>query len=141
MGLFNRKITEAFTQSVGVYPTLTAAGLSSSALYDMTNYEKAVVQAMAHKLPDGKGEGVFTCQLYQSTASTWNGAVAVTMATNLVATASLTSASNVMINVDFRQPNFTENSDYNYLGFALVAPTGCYVSAVVNKGFAKDEPV
>jgi hypothetical protein len=107
----------------------------------MTNYEKALVQVAAHKLPDAKGEGVFTCQLYQSTASTWNGAVAVTMSTNVVGTASLTSASNVMLNVEFRQPNFSENDNYNYLGFSLVAPTGCYVSAIVNKAFGKNEPV
>jgi hypothetical protein len=141
LGELNRKMSEGFTQSVAIAPTLTATGLSSSALYDITSYEKAIVQCQVHKLPDKKGEGVFTCTLYQSTASTWNGAVAVTMSTNLVGTGSLTSVSDVNINVDFRQPNMSVNSAYKYLGAAVVAPTGCYVSAVVNKGYGKVQPV
>jgi hypothetical protein len=141
MGELNRKISEGLTQSIAVAPTLTATGLSSSALYDMCDYEKCIVQAFAHKLPDTKGAGVFTCQLYQSTASTWNGAVAITMSTNLVATASLSNSVDVSLNVDFRQPNMTENGSYKYLGVALVSPTGAYVSCVINKGYSRVQPV
>jgi hypothetical protein len=135
-----RKGTEMITSSVAVYPT-SSTGISSSALYDMTQYERFLISTIGHKLPDGKGEGVLTATVYQSTASTWNGAAAITLSSGGVGTASITSASDAQIRIDLKQSDLTENSDYKYVGVRVASSTATAVACIVKKYEAKNEPV
>lgn len=135
-----RKGTEMITASVAVYPT-SSAGISSSALYDMTQYERFLVTLVGHRLPDGKGEGVLSATIYQSTASTWNGAVAVTLSSGGVGTASITSASDAHVRVDLKQADLSENNSYKYVGVRVDSSTATAVSCLVKKFEAKNEPV
>lgn len=134
------KRSESTTQSIAVAPT-ASTGISSSALYDMKGYERAYITMVGHRLPDGKGEGVMTATVYQSTASTWNGAVAVTLSTNLVGTASITSASDCIVNIDLVVPKMSINDDMRYIGVRCASNTSTVMSTIVSRFSANIEPV
>lgn len=133
------KYTEQITASVQVYPTATT-GISSSALLDMQDYRNAIVRVACHRLPDAKGEGVVSVSFYESTASTWNGAVA-TLVTSSKTGASLTSVSDASFEVELRTAEMTVSDGKRYLGVYIANPTSSYSSAIVERTGPRYEKV
>jgi hypothetical protein len=134
------KRSESTTQSIAVAPT-ASAGISSSALYDMKGYERAYITMIAHRGNEGTYTYVMTATVYQSTASTWNGAAAVTMGASLLATASIASASDVIKTLDVSAPLMDVNNDMRYIGVRCAAGTATVLSTIVSRLSANIEPV
>lgn len=118
------KITEKVTFVEGVLPTASLVAVSSSTLVNLENARKylAVVQQGV-----ATTAGTVTVSIYQSTASTWSGAVA-TLITASVLTGSSTTASRVL-KVELDPSQLTEG--YGYVGiYVQKADTASAVSAV-----------
>lgn len=113
------KFINKITASTLVYPTSTT-GISGSTGVAMGNYREAYVRASIHRLPDGKGEGVTTLSLYENTQSAWGGASAVTVG---VVTASLTSVSDVDMQINIRTAEMSTNDSKTYLNAYITNPT------------------
>jgi len=110
------KFKEAVTASLQIAKTVTT-GVSSSGLLDMRDWGKAVfeVVGVAHT-----STAVMTATVYESTASTWNGAVAKAMTTTLFqATATANTLTSGLARIEVDEKDMSVNSDYRYLG--------CYV--------------
>lgn len=101
----NKKVTEELTISQAVTPTVSAA-VSSSALVDMQDYRKFVAE-VSKGVTTTAGSLVVT--IYESTASTWNGAVAVLLSTSTVATV---TGSAYLENVEIDVSAITEGKRY-----------------------------
>ena len=134
------KRSESTTQSIAVAPT-ASTGISSSALYDMRDYERAYITMVGHKGNEGTYTYVMTATVYQSTASTWNGAVAVTMGASLLVTASIASVSDVIKTIDVRTPLMDVTNDMRYIGVRCAAGTATVLSTIVSRYSANIEPV
>lgn len=109
------KFTEAVSKSLQIAKTVTT-GLSSTNLLDMRDFGKAVftVAGVAHT-----SSAVMTCTIYESTATTWNGAVAKAMTTtSFRATASASTVGGVL-RIEVDEKDMDADNDYRYLG--------CYV--------------
>ena len=134
----NKLINES-TVSVLCYPTTSTGKSASTALFDMTNYRNVVFETPLHRLPDGKGEGTASLQVYESTASTWNGAVA-TAITNSVASVSLTSASDQLLQVEVKSQDMSVNNNKRYLNAYITLPTGVQICCTATKWGCRYEP-
>lgn len=128
------KLMEGITVSVQVYPTATTAKSGSSAV-DLAQYNKAVAKLYAHRLPDQKGEGVITLSIYENTTTTPTG----TLITGAVATGSITSASDVYLEVEINANRLTEGKQYVY-GYVATS-TSTQVALTVERGGARYEDV
>ena len=117
------------TVSTLVYPTATT-GISGSAGVDMSKYREAFIRATCHKLPDQKGEGVVTLTAYENTVSAWGGASAITAG---VATASLTSVSDINLDIDLRTAQMSTNNSMDYINAYLKTPTASYSSMQITR--------
>ena len=124
--------TEQITTSVQVYPTASSA-ISGSASIAMTQYRHAVAKLFAHRLPDQKGEGVITLSMYQATGSNVRG----TQVAASVVTGSITSASDVILQVEIDTADMT--ADYTHLYAHVVSSTPTVVSAVIDRDEARYE--
>lgn len=134
----NKLINES-TVSVLCYPTTSTGKSASTTLQDMKNYRNVLIEATLHRLPDAKGEGTATLQVYESTASTWNGAVA-TAITNSVASVSHTSASDNLLQVELKTEEMSVNSDKRYINAYLTLPTGVQVACTCTRWAPRFEP-
>lgn len=134
----NKLINES-TVSVLSYPTTSTGKSASTTLQDMKNYRNVVIEAALHRLPDGKGEGTASLQLYESTASTWNGAVA-TAITNSVASVSFTSASDQLLQVELKSEEMSVNVDKRYVNAYITLPTGVQVACTCTRWGPRFEP-
>jgi hypothetical protein len=88
---------EQLTLSQAVVPTSTLVAISSSVLVDMSNFTKYVAiieQGVATTA------GTFTATVYESTASTWAGAVATQITASITTGASQTGARFITIEVN-----------------------------------------
>lgn len=136
-----RLIREKILKTIGTAPTISS-GISSSELVDMAEFRNVLLAGLLHRLPNALGEGVATLSVWESTASTWDGAVAIQIA-DLAVTASLTSASDVLLETEVRAAqmgvNF-EDGEKQYIGSALVLPTTTTVAVSVDRGHARYEP-
>jgi len=119
---FNAKITEMVTITEGIYPH-TGVGVSSSTLVDMSQFRRYVAVAQHGTATT---QSAFNVRIYESTASTWGGAVAVllTQTTVTVATAG-TTVTSIEIDVD------DITADKRYLGiYVTKVDTASSVSAL-----------
>jgi len=126
------KLMEATTVSTQIFPTATT-GKSGSAGVDMSQYKRAVAKLYAHRLPDAKGEGVITLSLYENTATTPTG----TLVTNAVATGSITSASDVYLEVEVDETDLNNRYVYSY----VASSTATQVAVTIDRGNARYEDV
>jgi hypothetical protein len=134
----NMKFTEGVTTSLQVAPT-ASTGISSSGLLDMKLYEKAVIEVMTHRLPDGKGEGVGSVTVYESDVSTWSASA--TIITASVATCSITSASDAVMQLEVRVPEMSVNNEYKrYIGAYVAMPTSTVFTANVKRWHGSYNP-
>jgi len=124
----NYKISEMLTTSIQTYPTATS-GKSSSALIDMSRYDRIIAKLLLHRLPDGKGEGAIKLGLWESSTTTWNGAVAVESSQSISST--ITSASDVMLQLEINDGDITQGK--RYVGYYITVPTSTVVSLVVER--------
>lgn len=123
---------EATTVSTQIFPTATT-GKSGSAGVDMSQYKRAVAKLYAHRLPDAKGEGVITLSLYENTATTPAG----TLVTGAVATGSITSASDVYLEVEVDETDLNNRYVYGY----VASSTATQVAVTIDRGNARYEDV
>lgn len=130
------KYIEEITTSVQVYPTLSASGISGSAMVDCANYRNVITKAFIHKLPDQKGEGVATVSLYEGTVSTIGVATYLTAS---VVTGTLTSVSDLILRSEIRTAEMSVNSSKKFVYARVALPTGAYVSAIVERGAPRYE--
>jgi hypothetical protein len=118
------KITEKVTFVEGVQATASVVAVSSSTLVNLENanlYLALVTQGVATTA------GTVTVSIYQSTASTWAGAVA-TLITSSVLTGSSTTASR-LLKLELDPSQLTEG--YNHVGiYVQKADTASGISAV-----------
>lgn len=129
---------EQTTVSVQVYPT-ASTGISGSATVDMRDYSKLVAKALAHRLPDGKGEGTITLSLYESTSSTVGSlGTAVTAG---VTTGSITSASDVYLEIELDQKDLSINASKRYAYAYIASATATEVAVTIDRAGAVHEPV
>lgn len=134
------KFTEMVTSSLQIAATVTTAQ-SSTSLLDMQPYRRAVVQALASKPIDATTfVGNITVTLYESTASTWNGAVATAL-TSFVKTAACTSGTVGNIRVEIQDYEMSVNIGKRYLGARMAAWTGTDMFCIVERHGADYEPV
>lgn len=133
------KILNEQTVSVLSYPTTSTGKSASTTFVDMSKYRNIKIEALLHRLPDAKGEGTATLQVYESTASTWNGAVA-TAITNSVASVSLTSASDQILQVELKADNLSIASNKRYLNAYLTLPTGVQISCTAERAKPRFSP-
>jgi hypothetical protein len=124
------KYIEEITTSVQVYPTLSASGISGSAMVDCANYRNVITKCFVHKLPDQKGEGVATVSLYEGTVSTIGVATYLTAS---AVTGTLTSASNLILRGEIRTSEMSVNSGKRYVYAVVALPTGAYITAEVER--------
>jgi hypothetical protein len=130
------KIMEEITVSTQIFPTATTAK-SASAAVDMSQYNNAVAKLFAHRLPDGKGEGVITLSIYQNTSTTLAGAQVAAS----VVTGSITSASDVYLEAEIKQSDLTVNSGYRYIYAHVVTATSTWVAATIERGKPRYEDI
>lgn len=114
------KFIEFVTTSLQVAPTATS-GKSSSALLDMGQHEKAMIEVFAHRLPNALGEGVGSVTVYESDVAAWS--TSATVITASVATAAINSVSDAMIQLEVRVPEMSSNALKQYLGAYITMPT------------------
>lgn len=118
----NGKITEYNTIAEAIYPQVSA-GVSSSVLVDMRDYREYCA-VVSHGT--ATTASTLVVKVYESTASTWAGAVATLLSTTTVSVA--TASTNVStINVD--SSDVTEGA--RYLGiYVTKTDTASSLSAV-----------
>lgn len=134
------KFTEMVTSSVQIAATLTSAQ-SSTALLDMSPYDKVIVQGLASKPIDATTfVGNITVTVYESTASTWNGAVATAL-TSYTKTAVCTSGTVGNIRVEVRQDELSINNSKRYVGVRMAAWTNTDMFAIVERYRGNYEPL
>jgi hypothetical protein len=134
------KFTEMVTSSVQIAATLTSAQ-SSSALLDFSPYGKAIVQGLASKPIDATTfVGNITVTIYESTASTWNGAVATAM-TSFTKTAACTSGAVGNVRVEIRADELSINNSKRYIGVRMAAWTNTDMFAIVERYRGNYEPL
>lgn len=135
-----QKFTEMITSSVEIAKTVTT-GISSTNLLDMRNYKKLVANVVALKPLDATGSVLnLTVTLYESTASTWNGAVATAL-TNFVGTAAVYSGSNGVVRVELNDYDMSINNSKRYIGLKTTCWTATDQVAIVERYRADNEPV
>jgi flagellin-like hook-associated protein FlgL len=118
----NAKITEVNTISEAIYPQVSAA-ISSSTLVDMSQFNKYCA-VVSHGT--ATTASTFVVKVYESTASTWAGAVAVLLSTT---TTSVATASTAVSTVDVKATDITEGK--RYLGvYVTKVDTASSLSAV-----------
>ena len=117
---------EKITVSTQVFPTASAAISGASAL-GMDLYRQAVARVSAHRLPDAKGEGVITLSLYETTNSVLNGQEIAAS----VVTGSITSASDVVLEVEIDSNDLTINSGYKNIYPYVVSSTPTVLECTV----------
>ena len=120
------KISEEMLTQVQVFPTLSSS-VSGSVAVDMSNYSRALVKTILHKLPDAKGEGVATVSVYENVGTGATG----TIITASTVTASLTSASNVEIYTEVRNRQLSEDKRYVYARITL--PTNTTIACTIDR--------
>ena len=123
------KLNEGFTVSAQTYPTATS-GISGSSALDLSLYRRAFCNVLAHRLPDQKGEGVITLSLYETTNTTLNGQEVASS----VVTGSITSASDVYMEVEIKSDDLTVASNYRYVYPYVVSSTGTVLATTVIRG-------
>ncbi len=134
------KFTEMVTSSVQIAATLTSAQ-SSTNLLDFSPYDKFVVQGLASKPIDATTfVGNITVTVYESTASTWNGAVATAM-TSFVKTAACTSGAVGNVRVEIRADELSINNSKRYIGLRMAAWTNTDMFAIVERYRGNYEPL
>lgn len=101
----NAKITEQVTFSEAIYPRVSAA-VSSSTLFDMKDFGRFAA-VCSHGT--ATTASTFVVSLYESTASTWAGAVATLLSTTTVSVA--TAGTNVTT-VEAKATDLTEGDRY-----------------------------
>lgn len=135
------KFTEMVTASIQMAKTVST-GLSSTALLDMRNYKKIIFNVIANKPLDATGTaGNLTVTVYESTASTWNGAVAKTTSALTDKTSSCYSGSTGYVRYEINDYDLTINSGYRYVGFATSMWTATDMMCVAERYRADNEPV
>lgn len=135
-----QKFTEMITSSVEIAKTVTT-GISSTNLLDMRNYKKLVANVVALKPLDATGSVLnLTVTLYESTASTWNGAVATAL-TNFVATSAVYSGSNGVVRIELNDYDMSINNSKRYVGLKTACWTATDQVAIVERYRADNEPV
>lgn len=118
----NAKITEQVTFSEAIYPRVSAA-VSSSTLFDMKDFGRFAA-VCSHGT--ATTASTFVISIYESTASTWAGAVATLLSTTTVSVA--TAATNVTT-VEAKATDLTEGD--RYLGVYITkTDTASSLSAV-----------
>ena len=122
----NAKITEVNTITNAIYPQ-TGTAVSSSTLVDMSQNARFTVVA-SHGT--ATTQSTFAVRIYESTASTWAGAVAVLLSTSTVTV--VTSAITVST-IDLRDTDITDGK--RYLGVYLTkVDTASSLSAITIRG-------
>lgn len=101
----NAKITEQVTFSEAIYPRVSAA-VSSSTLFDMKDFGRFAA-VCSHGT--ATTASTFVISIYESTASTWAGAVATLLSTTTVSVA--TAGTNVTT-VEAKATDLTEGDRY-----------------------------
>ena len=122
----NAKITEEITISEAIYPQVSA-GVSSSTLIDMSNYGRFTA-VVSHGT--ATTASTLVTKVYESTAATWAGAVAVLLSTT---TTSIATASTNVTTVDVNVSAITEGK--RYLGiYVTKVDTASSLSATFLQG-------
>jgi hypothetical protein len=127
----NKKITEELTLTSAFVPSSSIIVGSSSALVDMSEHGRFVAivsQGVATTA------GVITVSLYESTASTWAGAVATEITASITTGASQTGSR--FITVDLNAESISAGKRYIGL-YVTKADTASALSAVVGRGNAR----
>ncbi len=106
----NAKITETLTLKEAIYPQ-TGTAVSSSTLVDMRDFSRYAVVASHGTATTAS---TFAVRVYESTASTWAGAVAVLLSTTTVSVGTATTTVSV---VEVDAADITEGK--RYLGVYL----------------------
>jgi hypothetical protein len=101
----NAKITEQVTFSEAIYPRVSAA-ISSSTLLDFSQYGRVAVVASHGTATTAS---TFVISLYESTASTWAGAVATLLSTTTV---SIATAGTSVTTVEAKATDLAEGNRY-----------------------------
>lgn len=101
----NAKITEINTITETIYPQVSA-GISSSTLVDMSQFNQA---CFVTQHGTATTASTFVVKVYESTAATWAGAVAVLLSTTTV---SVTTASTTVSKVELKADDITEGKRY-----------------------------
>jgi hypothetical protein len=134
------KFSEMVTRSLQIAATLTS-GQSSTALLDMSPYKKAMFQVVASKPIDATTfVGNITVTVYESTASTWNGAVATAM-TSFTGTAACTSGASGNKFFEVNDYDMSVNNSKRYLGLYVSAWTNTDMVAIVERYRGDHEPL
>jgi len=130
----NSKLTERLSLDT-VIDAAAQVNISSSVLYDMTDYERCAVKAT---FMNGTGAHTASLSIYQGTNSLWASAKAYQAATAFGAAASTLGSRTV----DIQATDLDNNADYTHVGFYLVVENATYVSeATLVRGDCKYEPV
>ena len=118
----NAKITELNTISEAIYPQVSA-GISSSVLVDMRDFHEYCA-VVSHGT--ATTASTLVVKVYESTASTWAGAVATLLSTT---TTSIATASTAVSTVNVRDTDITEGK--RYLGiYVTKVDTASSLSAI-----------
>jgi hypothetical protein len=133
----NKLINET-TVTVLSYPTTSTGKSASTTFVDMAKHRNIKIEALLHRLPDAKGEGVATLSLYESTTTTWNGAVATAITAGIV-TGSLTSASDILLQKEIQVDEMSINASKRYINAYLTLPTGVQVSCIAQRAHPRFE--
>lgn len=134
------KFSEMVTRSLQAAVTLST-GVSSTNLLDMSPYKKFMVQGVASKPIDATTfVGNITVTVYESTAATWNGAVATAL-TSFVGTAAATSAQAGDVFLEVNDYDMSCNSAHRYLGFYMAAWTKTDMFGIVERYRGDKEPL
>jgi hypothetical protein len=127
----NKKLTEELTLSSAIVPTASLVAASSSTLVDMSEYGRFVAvisQGVATTA------GVITVSLYESTASTWAGAVATQITASITTGASQTGSR--FITIDLAADAISDGK--RYVGvYVTKADTASALSATAGRGNAR----
>lgn len=132
------KLLNELTASVLLYPTVSTGASAGATFYDMAKYRNAKVEVVAHRLPDDKGTGSVVLQVYEHTQSTWAGVA--TAVTTSVATGTITSGSDVIVQVELKAEEMSVNNSKRYLGAYITLPTGAYVASTIERWAPRFEP-
>jgi hypothetical protein len=129
------KILEAITTSIQIYPTATS-GKTGSVSVDMSPYTHAIGKLFAHRLPDGKGEGVITLSLYENVGTGATGSVI----TASIKTASITSASDVYLETEIKDIQLSKNSTKRYVNAYVASATPTVISVEIERAGGRYDP-
>lgn len=128
------------TASLQIASTLTT-GVSSTNLLDMMPYKKSMVLVAANKPLDATGaSGCITATVYESSAATWNGAVATAM-TAYVATATCNSTTAGFIKIEVNDYGMSINATKRYIGVRVAAHTATDITCIVQRYRGDNEPL